>query len=156
MIYGAPGDRNLSRLLAQLRRVPVLSIPGRGRHLQQVVHMADLAEAVLAVVKRSTAAGASHDVADPAPLTFVGLLRISADTVGSRTRFVPVPLGPVVTAARCYERLGRRPRIRAEQLQRLTEDKAFAIHDPVGDLSYVPRPFADGILTEARTLGLAR
>ena len=53
------------------------------------------------------------------------LLAISAGAVASRTRFVPVPLAPVVTAIRVYERLSKRPRIRAEQLLRLAEDKAF-------------------------------
>ena len=47
MIYGAPGDRNLSRLLAVLRRAPLLPVPGGGRHLQQPVHVADVADAVL-------------------------------------------------------------------------------------------------------------
>ena len=138
MIYGAPGDRNLSPLFALLRWVPVLPVPGRGRRLQQTVHIADLARAVLAVVERSTAAGASYNVVRPPPLTFADLLRFSANTVGTRARLVPVPLAPFVTAARCYERLGRRPRIRAEQL------------------GYAPRPFAGRILTEARALGMAR
>ena len=30
MIYGAPGDRNLSRLLTLLHRVPLLPVPGGG------------------------------------------------------------------------------------------------------------------------------
>jgi nucleoside-diphosphate-sugar epimerase len=48
MIYGAPGDRNLSRLLAVLARAPMLPVPGGGRHLQQPVQVADVADAVLA------------------------------------------------------------------------------------------------------------
>jgi nucleoside-diphosphate-sugar epimerase len=155
MIYGAPGDRNLSRLLALLRRIPVLPVPGGGRHLQQPVHVADVADAVLNAVERPAAAGMSYDVAGPEPFRFDELLRISARAVGSRTRLVPVPLSPLVTAAQCYELLSARPRIRAEQLQRLAEDKAFVIDDAARDLDYAPRPFTDGILAEARTLGLA-
>jgi hypothetical protein len=68
---------------------------------------------------------------------------------------VPVPLAPLVAAAQCYELLSAKPRIRAEQLQRLAEDKAFAIDDAARDLGYAPRPFTDGILDEARALGLA-
>ena len=156
MIYGAQGDRNLSRLLALLSRVPVLPVPGGGRHLQQPVHVADVADAVLNAVERPAAAGARYDVAGPEPFTFSELLRASAAAVGSRTRFIPVPLAPVVGAARCYELFSAGPRIRAEQFQRLAEDKAFAIDDAVRDLDYSPRPFADGILAEARALGLAR
>jgi uncharacterized protein YbjT (DUF2867 family) len=154
MIYGDPGDRNLSRLLPLLRRAPVLPIPG-ARHLQQPVHAADVADAVLAAAERPAAAGHIYDVAGPEPLTFAELLRTSARAVASRTRFVPVPLSPVVAAARGYELVSRNPRIRVEQVRRLAEDKAFAIDHAVHDLGYAPRSFADGIHAEARAMGLA-
>ena len=141
---------------AVLARVPVLPVPGGGRHLQQPVHVADLAGAVLSAAERPASAGTTYDIAGPEPLSFAELLRVAARTVGSRTRFVPVPLSPLVAAARGYELLASRPRIRAEQLQRLAEDKAFSIDDAVRDLGYAPRPFAEGILAEARALGLAQ
>lgn len=154
MIYGDPGDRNLSRLLSLLRRAPVLPVPGGG-HLQQPVHAADVADAVLAAAERPAAADGTYDVAGPEPLTFAELLRACARVVASRTRFVPVPLSPVIAAARGYELLSRNPRIKAEQLRRLAEDKAFSIADAARDLGYAPRPFTDGIRAEARAMGLA-
>ena len=154
MIYGDPGDRNLSRLLPLLRRAPVLPVPG-GRHLQQPVHAADVAGAVLAAAERPAAAGHTYDVAGPEPLTFTDLLQTAARAVASRTWFVPVPLFPVLAAARGYELLSRNPKIRAEQVRRLAEDKAFAIGDAIRDLDYAPRSFADGIRAEAAAMGLA-
>jgi nucleoside-diphosphate-sugar epimerase len=164
MIYGAPGDRNLARLLALLARAGrasrggalplVLPLPGGGRRLQQPVHVADLAGAVLAAVERPAAAGHCFDVAGPEPLSFAGLLHSSAAAVGCRVLLVPVPLTPVIAATRGYERVSRRPRIRAEQWERLAEDKAFPITDAVRDLGYAPRSFAVGILAEAASLGL--
>ena len=65
MIYGAPGDRNLSRLLMLLPRVPVLPVPGGGRHLQQPVHVADVASAVLSAAERPESAGNTYDIAGP-------------------------------------------------------------------------------------------
>ena len=154
MIYGAPGDRNLSRLLVLLRRAPVLPVPGGGGRLQQPVHVADLAGAVLNAVERPETAGRSYDVAGPEALTFAALLRESAAAAGRRIHLVPVPLAPVITLTRWYERLSRQPRFRAEQWQRLAEDKAFAIDAAVRDLDYAPRPFAEGIRAEAAALGL--
>jgi uncharacterized protein YbjT (DUF2867 family) len=154
MIYGAPGDRNLSRLLTLLCRTPVLPVPGGGRRLQQPVHVADLASAVLAAVEQPAAAGRRYDIAGPEPLTFADLLVTCAEAVGSRTRCVPVPLAPSVTALRGYERFSRALRIKAEQLERLAEDKAFVIDDAARDLGYAPRPFAAGIRAEAAALGL--
>jgi uncharacterized protein YbjT (DUF2867 family) len=154
MIYGAAGDRNLSRLLRLLTLVRVLPVPGGGKHLQQPVHVADLAAAVLTAAERPTAAGTCYDVAGPEPIRFADLLRAAARAVGSRTLFVPVPLAPVVAVARGCELLSSRPWIRAEQLQRLAEDKAFAIDDAVRELDYTPRSFAEGIRAEAAALGL--
>jgi uncharacterized protein YbjT (DUF2867 family) len=160
MIYGAAGDRNLSRLLvllARLRRAPVplaVPVPGGGRQLQQPVHAADLAGAVLSAVERREAAGRGYDVAGPEPLTFADMLRESAAAVGGRVHLVPVPLAPVIALTRGYERVSRRPRIRVEQWQRLAEDKAFPIDAAARDLGYAPRPFAEGIRAEAAALGL--
>jgi uncharacterized protein YbjT (DUF2867 family) len=186
MIYGAPGDRNLSRLLPLLCRLPVLPVPGGG-HLQQPVHVADVAHAVLAAAELIGAelagcgpadcgragsgrpdsgladsglvgakpGGVTYDLAGPVPLTFGELLRTAGQAVGSRTRFVPVPLPPVLAAARGYELVSRSPRIRAEQVRRLAEDKAFGIRAAARDLGFAPRSFAAGIRAEARALGLA-
>jgi len=155
MIYGAAGDRNLSRLLRLLNRSPVLPVPATGQCLHQPVHVADVADAVLAAVQRPEAVGSLYNVAGPEPLPFAELLRACARAVGSSTRLVPVPLAPLLLLARGYEVLSRHPRIRPEQLRRLTENKAFAIDDAIRDLNYAPRPFASGIGDEARMLGLA-
>jgi len=155
MIYGAAGDRNLSRLLRLLSRTPVLPVPGNAKCLHQPVHVADVAAAVLSALQRPAAVGSLYNVAGPEPLPFSELLHTCARTVGSRTRLVPVPLAPLVAVTRGYERLSRHPRIRTEQLLRLAEDKAFGIDDAIRDLGYAPRSFADGIRDEARTLGLA-
>ena len=153
MIYGDPDDRNLSRLLLLLRRAPVLPVPGRN-HFQQPVYVADVADAVLAAAERPAAAGHVYVVAGPEPMTFTELLRASARAVASRTWFVPVPLSPMIAVARGYELLTKQPKIRSEQVRRLSEDKAFAIDEAVRDLDYAPRPFGEGIRAEARAMGL--
>jgi uncharacterized protein YbjT (DUF2867 family) len=165
MIYGAPGDRNMSRLLALLARAGrafppggpplILPVPGGGGRLQQPVHVADLAAALLTAVERPGTAGSCYDIAGPEPVTFAELLRASATAVGCRARLLPVPLAPVIALTRCYERLSSRPKIRAEQWQRLAEDKAFRIDAARRDLEFAPRPFAEGIHAEAVALGLA-
>jgi uncharacterized protein YbjT (DUF2867 family) len=118
------------------------------------VHVADLAGAVLAAVERPWSVGRCYDVAGPEPLTFAELLGTTAAAVGCRVRLVPLPLAPVIAVTRGYEQVSRRPRIRAEQWQRLAEDKAFPVDAAVGDLGYAPRSFAAGIRAEAASLGL--
>jgi uncharacterized protein YbjT (DUF2867 family) len=133
----------------------VVPVPGGGARLQQPVHVADLAGAILAAAERPRTAGACYDLAGPEPLAFAELLRLSSAAVGCPVRLLPVPLSPVVALTRGYERLSRRPRIRAEQWERLAEDKAFSIDAAARDLAYAPRSFARGIREEAAALGLA-
>jgi nucleoside-diphosphate-sugar epimerase len=149
MIYGAPDDRNIARLLQLLRRVPVLPVPGGGRRLQQPVHVDDLADALLSALTSPAAIGTTYDLAGPRALSFRQLLEESGAAVGRRVRLVPVPLRPCILALRTYERVARRPRLTAEQLGRLSEDKAFDIGPAARDLGYAPREFRDGVAAEA-------
>jgi nucleoside-diphosphate-sugar epimerase len=142
----------MCRLLAALRRVPVVPVPGGGHRLQQPVHVDDLAEAILAAGRCPTAIGHTYDLAGPAPITFRRLLREAADALGRRVRLVPVPLGACVAGLRLHEKLSAAPRLKAEQLRRLAEDKAFDITAARADLGFTPRPFATGIREEARLL----
>jgi uncharacterized protein YbjT (DUF2867 family) len=153
MIYGGADDRNIARLLQALRRLPVLPVPGGGRRLQQPVHVEDLADALLSAMTSPAAIGQTYDVAGPRALSFRQLLEDSSAAVGRRVRLVPVPLWPCVAALRIYERVARRPRLKAEQLERLSEDKAFDIGPAVRDLGYAPRGFRDGVAAEAAETG---
>jgi len=149
MIYGTPADRNMARLLRALRRVPVIPLPGGGSRLQQPVHVDDLVQAILAALGCAAAIGQAYDVAGPEALSFRTIVDQAAAAVGRRPRSVSIPLGPTIAAARLYERLARRPRLKAEQIERLAEDKEFDISAARRDLGYRPRPFADGIAAEA-------
>ncbi len=93
-----------------------------------------------------------YDIAGPEPLTLRDVVLQAGDAIGRRPRLVDVPLGPAIALARAYERVAARPRLKAEQLQRLDEDKVFDIGPARRDLGYDPRPFALGIREEAELL----
>jgi len=152
MIYGAPGDRNIERLLALLRRTPVLPVPGGGGRLQQPVHVHDLARAIVAAASAEASVGRSYDLAGPEPLTFRELLREAGAAVGRRPLLLPVPLRPSIWALRAYQMASARPRIKAEQLERLAEDKAFDISAALEDLGFRPRSFEEGVRDEVAEL----
>jgi uncharacterized protein YbjT (DUF2867 family) len=152
MIYGSPGDRNMWRLLRLMRRVPFVPAPGGGRTLQQPVHVADLAQAIVAAAERDIAIGRTYDVAGPEGITFREVAEAAGAAVGRTTRLVPLPTGALLRALRTVERSGRHLPIKAEQIERLTEDKVFEIESARHDLGYAPRPFRMGIADEAEGL----
>jgi len=152
MIYGRPGDRNMARLLRGLRRLPILPLPGGGAGLQQPVHVDDLAAAIVNALDRPATARQAYDVAGPEPLTLRTIIEEAGRAVGRRPKLMPVPLAPVVGLVRLYEAVAPSPRLKAEQLARLAEDKAVEIGPARADLGFDPRSFAEGIGAEAALL----
>jgi uncharacterized protein YbjT (DUF2867 family) len=150
MIYGAGDDRNMSRLLALLRRTPVLPLPGGGRGLIQPVHVDDVVGAIVAAL-RPQAAGRIYEVAGPDAMTLRDLVHEASAALGRNVRTFAVPFRPVIVAARIAERLGIGP-VRSEQVERLAEDKAFDIGAARRELGFAPRTFREGITAEARAL----
>jgi hypothetical protein len=110
---------------------------------------------VLTAAERRRSTGTAYDIADPEPLSFAKVVRISAHARSSWTWFVPVPLNFPAAAARGYELLTARARIRPEQPQRLTKDKTLNIEDATRDLGDALRPFAEsprmGLVQELST-----
>lgn len=154
MIYGTPDDRNIARLLRVLRKTPVMPVPGGGKRLQQPVHVEDLAEAIVECTHVDAAIGQEIDLPGPEPMAFRELLMEAGDAIGRRPRLLPVPLRPTVGVLRLYERVSSSPRIKAEQIERLAEDKAFDPEPARKLLGYKPRSFTEGIRDEAAMLGL--
>lgn len=149
MIYGSPDDRNMARLLCYLKKYVVVPLPGGGRKLQQPVHVEDLAAAIIACLSRPISVRKAYNVAGPDPLTFRRVIQEAGAAVGRSPLMVPIPLKPLISAMRLYERLVEQPRLKAEQLDRLAEDKAFDISEARSDLDCCPRSFSEGIRQEA-------
>ncbi|MCA1697249.1 MAG: NAD(P)H-binding protein, partial [Actinobacteria bacterium] len=84
MIYGAPGDRNMERLLYLLRWAPLALLPSGGRHLQQPVHVDDVAAAVVAALEGSRTHGMAYNLAGPEPLSHRQVVLETALTSGRR------------------------------------------------------------------------
>ena len=156
MIYGAPDDRNLARLLKVLAKSPVFPLVGGGKRLQQPVHVEDVALALVGSLGEPKTIGRDYDIAGPSPLPFGSMIDQAAAAVSKRVFKIPLPLAPVVFLARIYERASKRPRLKAEQFERLGEDKSFDITSARGDFGYNPRPFAQAIREEAELLFGAR
>jgi nucleoside-diphosphate-sugar epimerase len=152
MIYGAPGDRNMFRLLRFTQRNALIPLPRGGRGLQQPVHVEDVAAAIVVAAESSAASGRIYDVAGPVPLSLRQVCEEAANAVGRAPKFVSVPLWPLEMGIRLVECARFRVPVKSEQLRRLAEDKAFDISAAQRDLAFSPRAFHDGIRDEATHL----
>lgn len=76
-----------------VRGRPVL-VPGAGGWLRQFGHVADLADAVVALLGRPEAAGQAFNVTGEESVTQVGLVEVIADVLKRPLRLVPCPPAP--------------------------------------------------------------
>ena len=146
MIYGAEGEDNVQRLAALLRRLPVAPLPGGGRALVQPIHQSDVTRSLLAALARDWDAPVAVTVAGPRPLPYADFLRAVCRAAGLRApRVLPVPLAPLLLAAAAARLVPGLPRIRAAELRRLTEDKAFDTGPMRALLGVEPMPLETGL-----------
>jgi len=85
-----PGDAFLTPLLAMLRRLPIFPMFGSGATRLQPVHVGDVAEAVVRIL-RSPAGSRLYELAGPGVYTYQELLRAIAASAGASPFLVPFP-----------------------------------------------------------------
>lgn len=148
MIYGSPRDRNMWRLIRLLRVTPILPIFGDGESLQQPIFVDDVAQAVLLALQTGATIGKSYNIAGKAPLTYNQVIDTVAAAIGKRVWKLHLPYMPIVRALQFTESMRIRLPIKAEQVLRLNEDKAFSYEDAQRDFGFNPCSFEDGIVAE--------
>jgi nucleoside-diphosphate-sugar epimerase len=145
MIYGATGENNVQRLAALLRRLPLVPLPGGGRALVQPIHQSDVTRSILAALDADWSGPESLVIAGPEPLSYADFVRAVAAAAGLRPpRMVPV-LPALLRLASPLTLLPGLPRIGADEIRRLLEDKAFDIGPMRTKLGVTPIPLAAGL-----------
>lgn len=146
MIYGAEGEDNVRRLAALLRRLPLVPLPGGGRHTVQPIHQDDVTRCLVAALEHHWTGPRALVIAGPAALPYADFARAVARAAGLRPpRIVPVPAWALALAAPLAGLLPGVPRIRAAEIRRLTEDKAFPIAAMSATLGVRPIPLEEGL-----------
>ena len=151
MIYGSKRDRNMWRLIRLLRITPVTPIFGDGESLQQPIFVDEVAQAVLLALKTDATIRKSYNIAGKAPLTYNQVIDTVASALGKRVWKLHLPYIPIVRMLQFIERMRLRLPIKAEQVLRLNESKAFSYEEAQRDFGFGPRSFEEGIELECKT-----
>ena len=148
MIYGYPGDGNLSRLLAAFARWPILPVPGPVDALQQPVHVEDLARIAAALVTGGWPASGRVAVGGPDMVSHRELVGLARQAVNGQVLPVPPALARIGAALLRPAGIGR------PQIDRLTLDKQ-AVDPAEIPPNVAPRiGLAEGLADLARQMGL--
>lgn len=148
MIYGFPGDGNISRLIGFARRSPAMLMPGAGQSLQQPVFYRDLARIALEALATSSNTGNIQFVAGPDRLSQQEIFETVRRVVGKRAGVIALPLAPFRAVAALFEGVGLKAPISSAQLNRLGANKC-----PTGKpVHFGKTTFHDGVTALARAL----
>lgn len=146
MIYGAEGEDNVQRLAALIRRLPVAPLPGGGRALVQPIHQSDVTRALLAALRHPWQRAETLVIAGPEAMSYRDFLRAVAAAAGLRAPPVlPVPGLLLRVLAPLTRILPGLPRIGADEVRRLLEDKNFDIGPMRRVLGITPISLAEGL-----------
>ena len=138
MIYGSAQDRNICRLVRLVRRFPVIPVIGTGQRLMQPVYVEDLAAGIIATGGQPACAGKAYNLSGREPLSFDQLIRAVAAALNRRRLILHLPHRPIVSVLGFCERRGLVLPLKAEQVLRLEEDKAFSWKEAGRDFGYSP------------------
>lgn len=156
MIYGAPDDRNMIRLLTFIRRWRIMPVPGNGKKLQQPVHVDDVAKAIVKSFFSEQTIRKSYNISGKQPLDFNQVVDIAASVLGIKIYKIHIPLTVIKACFKIYELFTSNPRFKEEQLLRLNEDKVFDHEQACKDFGYSPRSFQEGIRKESLLAGYGK
>jgi len=148
MIYGSPRDRNMWRLIRLMKISPIVPIFGDGKYLQQPIFVDDVAQAVVSCLTNDKTIGKSYNIAGKQALTYNQVIDTIAKQMNKRIWKIHIPSKPVVGLLTLFEKIRIPFPIKAEQVLRLNEDKAFSYEEASRDFGFSPRSFEEGIKIE--------
>jgi len=102
----------------------------------------------LLALKNDVTIHKSYNIAGKAPLTYNQVIDTVASALGKRVWKLHLLYMPIVRFLQFTERLRLRLPIKAEQVLRLNENKAFSCEEAQRDFGFSPRSFAEGINVE--------
>ncbi len=139
-VYG-PGGWYVDELIAQLRRPGRLAVIGDGANLWDVVHVHDVASA-LVLAAEDAPAGSIYHVADDEPITFNDFMALTARELGlGAPRHVPTALARLIAGRNAVDAVTRSARSSNAKIKR--------------ELGWAPRfpTAAEGVADAVRELG---
>lgn len=145
MIYGLKGDRNMERLVKYVRKFPLLFVPGTSKALQQPNHVDDVASALINAYFSEKAHNKVYNISGEKPLTFKEVVETVCEITNQKVKIIHLPLTPLLFILKMIEKVIKNPRIKAEQLLRLNENKHFSHDEAKKDFDYQPISFKKGI-----------
>jgi len=138
IVFG-PEDDFFNQFAALARILPALPLFGGGGTRFQPVYVGDVADAAMAALDRTDAAGRTYELGGPKIYTFREILEFILKTTGRRRLLLSIPYAVGAIQARLFELLPK-PLLTRDQLLLLQRDNVVAPGSPtLADLGITPK-----------------
>tara|TARA_Y100001978_G_C23647653_1_gene411674 strand:+ start:231 stop:1115 length:885 start_codon:yes stop_codon:yes gene_type:complete len=150
MIYGTGGDRNMIKLIRWIDKIKVLPVFGDGRSLQQPIFVEDLAWSIVEVLHKESTYRQSFNLSGEYPISFKEVINNIETCLNKKVIRLYLPAKLTIYFLRFIERIKILLPIKAEQIERLNEDKDFKHTKASKYFNFSPMSFKKGINLEVR------
>jgi nucleoside-diphosphate-sugar epimerase len=136
------------RLVKYIKKIRILPILGDGAYLQQPVHVKDLANAIVKAYECPVSLKKEYNISGAIALTYNEVIDLTAKALGKKVIKMHIPVKLSYNFLKAYEKVSKKPILKAEQVLRLNEHKDFSHEEATADFGYNPISFEDGIKLE--------
>jgi len=147
VIFG-PEDILINNIAWLLRRLPIFGVFGDGQYLLQPVFVEDFADLVVKVGQQSS--DIVVDAVGPEIYTYIEMVRLIRDTIGSRAKIIRVPPGLALLAGRLIGLAVGDVVITRDEIEGLTSGLLVSDNPPSGKT-----PLSRWLQRHAETVGTA-
>jgi nucleoside-diphosphate-sugar epimerase len=144
-VYGLGGKEGVELLLGKIDKMPFIPVLGTGEYGIAPLHVSDLVEAIVRVVKRDDLEKKIYTLAGPESFTYNELVDRIMEIKNVRKLKLPVPLFFVNILAGLLGLLPGDGRLVPDQVPRLTSEKSSDISLAAEDLSFKPKSIREAI-----------
>ncbi|MBI2671806.1 NAD-dependent epimerase/dehydratase family protein [Candidatus Woesearchaeota archaeon] len=141
LVYG-PGDNQLSKTIALIKKLPVIPIIGDGTKKIQPVYVEDVVGVILACLEIRNFKKRIYNISGPHPITFNDYIQVVLDSLNLKRMKIHIPIFLIKSflflTGRAFEHI-----ITLEIVDSIEQNKDVDISDAQEDLSFKPKEFKD-------------
>lgn len=145
VVYGPGAGGVFAKIVAYVRRLPVVPVIGSGRWRCRPVHVGDVAEVILRCLENDRTVNQTYEVGGPEEVTLNQLIDAIAAELHLKRRKFHIPVRVGLFAAKALARLMTNPPFTVSNVLGSTQATECDISSLARDLNFAPLPLSRGL-----------
>ncbi|NLG89681.1 MAG: NAD-dependent epimerase/dehydratase family protein [Clostridiaceae bacterium] len=140
---------SLGRIIGYAEKFPILPIFGSGKAKEQPIHINELVDLTLMMIK-DFKPGAEIYAAGRDAMPFSALVRTIGTCIGKKVRIMPIPAKPVYWLVKLAEKAGIHPGLSSEQIAHMSQDLTADMTETLKLYPIELKPFEENIKSDLK------